>query len=83
VDNRARLDRLRGLLLVRASQAARQPVDTDYVRLCAGLADGLPGMLVSAPASGASDRYWSSQRGDDLRAEEKHSKGDYDEDKKD
>ena len=46
MDTRARLDKLHGLLLERASQVEKHPGDTDCVRLCAGLADGLPGMLV-------------------------------------
>jgi 23S rRNA (cytosine1962-C5)-methyltransferase len=46
MDHRARHDRLRGLLRERASQAAKPAGDTDCVRLCAGLADGLPGMIV-------------------------------------
>jgi 23S rRNA (cytosine1962-C5)-methyltransferase len=42
----SRLDKLRELLVARAQLAARYARDTDCVRLCAGAADGVPGMLV-------------------------------------
>lgn len=46
MDRRNRLDTLRRLLQGRANRGPQQASATDCLRLCAGLADGLPGLIV-------------------------------------